>query len=163
MKKDDNSTIYDILISQKRRRRRGDIALRMAPMIDVIFLLLTFFVLTARFRIPEEFLPVKLPASQQIESYSAIEPLGIEITQQQGACVIHLDKVNSVTIPETAKERALSELAGKYTEILKAQKRRPQDPVEIYCQNDVKWDDLLKIYNLLYGMGTTDITFNINE
>ena len=55
----------------RRRRRFG---LRMTPMIDVIFLLLTFFVLTAKFRTPEQFLPIHLAvADAAVEHFGPIE------------------------------------------------------------------------------------------
>ena len=43
------------------------------------------------------------------------------------------------------------------------QKRYATDPVEIICAAKVKWGDLAKINNVLYGMGLTDITFQMTE
>ncbi|MBW3597412.1 MAG: biopolymer transporter ExbD [Planctomycetes bacterium] len=43
-------------------RRRGDIAIAMTPMIDVVFLLLVFFLWTASFRIVEYVLPSQVTA-----------------------------------------------------------------------------------------------------
>ena len=43
------------------------------------------------------------------------------------------------------------------------QKRYASDPVEIVCAAKVKWENLAKIYNVLYGMGLTDITFQMTE
>ena len=47
--------------------------------------------------------------------------------------------------------------------VLKSQKRHVGDPVEVVCSDDVKWDYLVKIYNVLYVMGINDITFAMTE
>ncbi len=45
------------------RDQGGRLEVKMTPMIDVIFLLLIFFVCTASFRVPEQVLPAQMPAS----------------------------------------------------------------------------------------------------
>jgi len=47
--------------------------------------------------------------------------------------------------------------------MFESQKRTADDPIEIRCDDDLKWDHLVKIYNILYGMGAGNITFVINE
>ena len=48
------------------RDPHGRLDVKMTPMIDVIFLLLIFFVCTASFQPPEEVLPVQMPSSGAI-------------------------------------------------------------------------------------------------
>ena len=48
------------------RDPHGRLDVKMTPMIDVIFLLLIFFVCTASFQAPEEVLPVQMPSSGAI-------------------------------------------------------------------------------------------------
>jgi biopolymer transport protein ExbD len=63
-------------ISLLQKRKQRWFGLKMTPMIDVIFLLLTFFVLTARFRSPEQFLPILLSSANAEQAASRfIEPL----------------------------------------------------------------------------------------
>jgi len=45
------------------RDRHGRLDVKMTPMIDVIFLLLIFFVCTASFQAPEQVLPAQMPSS----------------------------------------------------------------------------------------------------
>ena len=64
------------VIAGLRKQKRRSFGLRMTAMIDVIFLLLTFFVLTAKFRPPEEFLGLSLSGnSTTATSFDIIEPL----------------------------------------------------------------------------------------
>jgi biopolymer transport protein ExbD len=44
------------------RRQRRDLDVKMTPMIDVVFLLLVFFLWTASFRISEQVLPSNISA-----------------------------------------------------------------------------------------------------
>ncbi len=48
--------------SKKRKRKRVGVHLDMTPMVDVAFLLLTFFMLTTQFKPPEE-VEIELPTS----------------------------------------------------------------------------------------------------
>ncbi len=85
----DIASVYDALVGGLRRRRRNGAGLRMTAMIDVIFLLLTFFILTAKFRVPEQFLGVVLAAAHSSEqSFGVVEPLVINISESNGDCVV---------------------------------------------------------------------------
>lgn len=140
--------------------------MRMAPMIDIIFLLLVFFVLTAKFRVPEQFLTIQLPApNERVQRLDIIEPLVISITPAgENRCRVSIgDSVPSATVDIEIDNIAddLTALAGRVSGVLAAQKRIAADPVEIRCHDQVSWDYLVKIYNVLYAMGITDITFNM--
>jgi biopolymer transport protein ExbD len=47
--------------------------------------------------------------------------------------------------------------------VLVEKKRNTGDPIEIICAEDIKWDYLVKIYNVLQAAGADDITFAVNE
>ncbi len=150
---------------KKHKRRRFN--LRMTPMIDVIFLLLTFFVLTAKFRSPEQFLPILMPqAVAQTVRLEIVEPLLIDITDLGHGCDVRFgagDKFQSVQLNPEAVEASLATFANGFRDILIRQNRTAADPVQIQCDDTVKWDVIVKIYNVLYGLGVSDITFGLNE
>lgn len=150
---------------KKHKQRRFN--LRMTPMIDVIFLLLTFFVLTAKFRSPEDFLPIIMPeAVAGIVALDLVEPLMIEITDLGDSCDIRFgggDKFRSVQLDHEAIEASLATFANSFREVLILQNRTGADPVQIQCDDTVKWDVLVKVYNVLYGLGVSDITFGLND
>jgi biopolymer transport protein ExbD len=136
----------------------------MTAMIDVIFLLLTFFVLTARFRTPEEFLPIHLPtADAAVQKFGVIEPLELDISVAEAGCMVRIGQLETVRIEADRPAEGLAALANELTNILSRQKRTTRDPIEIRCGDEVKWDYLVKIYNVLQAMGINDITFRMTE
>ena len=159
-------------IQQKVRRHFQDrggsgSSLRMAPMIDVIFLMLTFFVLTAKFRIPEQFLSVLLAqADASSQMINIAEPLGIHISACENGSVIGFSgavKGEDVEIRSSEIAEDLTAFANSFARVMDRQKRTSADPVEIFCGDQVKWDHLVKIYNVLFAMGISDITFTISD
>ena len=144
--------------------RKSRITLRMAPMIDLIFLLLIFFLVAAKFRPQEDFLPFQLPAAySQQQTVGKPEPLTIRISAAPSGCLVQISRLSAVPIENENIEADLAVLMEKTRECLLAQKRLASDPVEIICDANVKWEHLAKIYNLFYGAGLTDITFQMTE
>jgi len=133
----------------------------MTPMIDVIFLLLTFFLLTANFRVPEDFLPVRLPEQSQTQSFSVIEPLGISISDSKSGFIINIANAESISVEADNLDKGLAVFAERLRSTIESQSRRPDDPVEIGCSDMVKWDYLVKVYSILNAMGADNITFNL--
>jgi biopolymer transport protein ExbD len=145
-------------------RGRGVFALRMAPMIDVIFLLLIFFLIAAKWRPDEKFLPFQLPAAGGAQlTIGKAEPLVIRISDTADGCAVQIAEFAAVEIREPTVEADLAGMMEKLRECMDTQKRYVSDPVEMVVAADVKWDYLAKIYNLFYGAGLTDITFAMTE
>ena len=152
------------VVGHLRKRRRRRLGVRMTAMIDVIFLLLTFFVLTAKFRTPEEFLPIHLPtADAAVQKFGVIEPLELDISADEAGCVVRIGQLETVRIEADRPAEGLTAFANELTNILSRQKRTTGDPIEIRCGDKVRWDDLVKIYNVLQAMGINDITFRMTE
>ncbi|MBN2269210.1 MAG: biopolymer transporter ExbD [Sedimentisphaerales bacterium] len=161
-----SGSIHEDVFGGLRRRvpRRQGFALRMAPMIDMIFLLLIFFIVTAKWRPQEDFLPLHLASAQARDAVLARpEPLEIHIFAAPAGCRVQIGLVDEVKIDDDTIEADLSTLIAKIQACIAAQKRFAGDPIEIICGGDVKWDHLTKIYNVLFGAGLTDITFRMTE
>ena len=141
-------------------KRRGFV-LQMTPMIDVIFLLLTFFLLTANFRVPEDFLPIKLPDDDQMQTPSIIEPLAITIAAGQNGFNVDIANIETVSIENASLNDGLAIFAKELKNIIESQQRRPDDPIEIECGEEISWDHLVKIYHILSAYGAENITFNL--
>jgi len=149
-----------------RNRRRSSIGLRIAPMIDMIFLLLIFFLVAAKWSPQEDFLPLQLPAANAgtvAQPTIKPEPLAFQITPTNAGCRVQIGASYAVDIPSQNPEQGLASLMEQTKQCLLEQKRYATDPVEIICAGKVKWENLAKIYNVLYGMGLTDITFQMTE
>lgn len=142
-------------------RKRRCFVLQMTPMVDVIFLLLTFFLLTANFRTPEDFLPIRLPDKAQSQTPSIIEPLTIALDISQSGFNVKIANLETVPIEITAMNEGLADFASKLKYTIESQQRRNDDPVDIFCGEEVPWDHLVKIYHILHAMGIDNITFNL--
>lgn len=149
-----------------KHTRRASASGFITPMIDIIFLLLTFFILTANFRLPEDFLALKLPSTSSSHGLGIIEPFHIDIAPTDTGYAVSLGgNANSlqVAIHENTSDADLALLAQSLLDSLNAQKRTAADPVEITCDDRIRWDSLVKIYNIINAAGIEDVTFNINE
>ena len=136
----------------------------MAPMIDMIFLLLIFFLVAAKFRPDENFLPFQL-STAQAQGYrpGKPEPLIIHIFATDTGCEVQIGRLRTVEIENQTLEANLAVLMEEIEKCLLAQKRYATDPIEIVCAPEVKWEHLAKIYNVFYGAGLTDITFRMTQ
>ena len=144
--------------------RRRYSALRMAPMIDMIFLLLIFFLVAAKWRPAEDFLPFQLGAAHaRPAGLVRPEPLIIRITATQTGCSVQIGLSNTVSIEDRTITADLVTLTEKLQETLLLHKRYGSDPVEIVCSPELRWEHLAKVYNTFYGAGLTDITFRMTE
>jgi biopolymer transport protein ExbD len=142
---------------------KSNLTLRMAPMIDMIFLLLIFFLVAAQFRPQESFLPLNLATTYGRTATIKAEPLTISINADTNGCKVQIGQCVNVSIKDASIDNDLVILAEQLADCLRNQNRVASDPVEIICADDVKWDHLAKIYNLLYGMGLSDLTFQLTE
>ena len=75
------------------RPRHSGIRLQMVPMIDVVFLLLIYFLLTANFRTSEGFLPAQLPQQTQAAARSMVfDPLTLYLDSAlDDSCLVQID------------------------------------------------------------------------
>jgi biopolymer transport protein ExbD len=135
-------------------------------MIDMIFILLLFFIVAVRWKPQENFLPLQLPAANAgtvVQTAVKPEPLTIQITPTNAGCRVQIGTSYAVNIPSQNPEQGLASLMEQTKQCLLEQKRYASDPVEIICAGKVKWENLARIYNVLYGMGLTDITFQMTR
>lgn len=152
------------LIRRLDTGRRRYLALRMAPMIDVIFLLLIFFLVAAKWRPKEEFLPFQLPAlNGQNRALVKPEPLTIQIRPTAAGCEVQIAHLGTVRVHDEKIATDMAALMEEMERSLLAQKRLADDPVEIICDPQVRWEHVARIYNVFYGAGLTDITFRMTE
>jgi biopolymer transport protein ExbD len=141
-------------------RRKLSIGLRMTPMIDVIFLLLTFFVLTAKFREPEQILPILLGQAGAAAVRADADAMAIRIEAAENGCVVFVGEEAPVTVAAENPAAGLLELTERVRERVET---AGNGPVELYCEDAVSWDLAVKIYDVLYALGAQNITFRIEE
>jgi len=165
-------------------RPRRSFGLRMAPLIDLVFLLLIFFLVAVKWRPQEDFIPLRLPTAQaQGPGVGRPEPLRIYISSIETGCLVRIGlppprvflsktragrdaeagQGQTVQINTQTMEGDLAELMEKIEEVLAAQKRLTSDPIEIICEPDVKSEFWVRVCNVFYGMRMTDITFPMTQ
>ena len=154
----EESVLEDI---ENNKKTFSNVCLRLTPLIDVIFQLLIFFFISAQFRPPEATLPLGLPTARADSSVTIVEPLTVYILSTPTGCKIQIEEENA-NITADNIEQNLADFVGKFASILKEQKRVLSDPVILVFDDDVPWNYVAKIYNLLYGLGANDLTFRLN-
>ena len=143
--------------------RRG-FSLRMAPMIDRIFLLLIFFLVAAKWRPEEELPPFRLPAARAASpAVGRLEPLRLHVSQTAEGCMVRIDSYALISLRKESFAEDLSRLMTQTERIMRSQRRVTSDPMEIACEEEVSWDYVARIYNVLCTAGLSDITFLITE
>ncbi len=144
--------------------RQKRLSLRMAPMIDMIFLLVIFFLVAAKWRPQEEFLPLRPPTTPADEHGPVKpEPLIIQIQPTEAGCLVRIGPQTVVAMGNEKIEEDMAELMSQIEKCFLDQKRYADDPIEIVCEADLKWEHLARIYNVLYGAGLADITLRMTE
>lgn len=141
-------------------RRKLSIGLRMTPMIDVIFLLLTFFVLTAKFQEPEKMLPILMGASDLPAVQRETVTVPIRIRAGQDGCVVTVGDGGKIVIGAENPQDGLLTLTQR---VQKHFETAGAGPIELYCDDAVAWDYVVKVYDVLYVLGARNITFRIEE
>ena len=170
----------------RSHRGRPRIQLLLVPMIDIVFLLLTFFLLTASFRPAEAFLPAELPGGVAAEAeVMELEPLLIFLdSRPNGGCLVQIgDDVEFEVVGQSAKvgrlgaeqwpeqvdfeqlpeQISFEQLPELIRQVLRDQHRSSDDPVKLVPQRQTNWDHVLKTYHALWRLNLTNIIFAIVE
>lgn len=138
-----------MLLTHRHRRSASRPVLNMASMIDVVFLLLIFFMCTSSFSTPESNLPTQLPSIgpsvQRPED--DFEPIRIGLAGNVLAVSIRMD--GRVCADMVELERRL------------ADRRAVADvPVVIEGQGDVPFGDLIATLDLCYKLDFGRVAFS---
>ena len=113
-----------------RRQRREAIAMDLTPLIDMVFLLLVFFLVTSTFKKDELALLLKLPKTEQgAGSEKKLDQLTIELSNDDVA----------VDGKKSSMEQLPSTLQGAKKESL----------INLRVDGDVKYQRLVKVLDLL--------------
>ncbi|MCD6176159.1 MAG: biopolymer transporter ExbD [Planctomycetes bacterium] len=142
------------------RKRRISMGLRMTPMIDVIFLLLTFFVMTSKFQEPEQLLPVIVGKTSSQTVVAQNTPLKVFVEPSPSGCLLRVENRPAIKLSNENRSESLLVLARKVQQELET---TGPVPVELYYDDAISWDIVVKVYDVLYALGLQNITFRIEE
>lgn len=132
-------------VSQRKKRKKGvggdQMELQLTSMIDVIFQLLIYFVITANFMIDEGTILATLPgnAAENDTPPPPTTPLLIELTSADDGVTYTL-RANGQQID------GVGQLYG-YLQNRLGSGMSPEDPVEIKPNGDVRWQHVVNVFN----------------
>jgi len=141
------------------RRTRMLVSLNLAPMIDVVFLLLIFFISTTTFKRAEGLLPSQLPKQGTLGTEIAlpISPIVVHLTHATGGPLDYAIRIdNFVNTPTTFNELAV---------FLKEVQGNPgfgtDTPVVIQVEPDMQWDHVVSCWNAAVRAEFEQISFGM--
>ena len=127
----------------------------LAPMIDVVFLLLIFFIVTWKFSRDEVDLNVSVPTSLQGESTK--RPLGEIIINVQKGGVLTVD---GQALSEDQLTTKLGRLAEAYKDEATGKSRQP---VRIRGSAEVEYQRIVEVISLCQKAGIWNISFSTRK
>lgn len=146
------------LSASHRYRRSGLVAitLNLTPMIDVVFLLLLFFLAASRFGTNEGMLAAHLPAhSAAISMEIPRTPIRVRFVSPADSpdrCSVTIERFNDSPLP-----------VGELAEALKKIQQQPgfdaNTPVHLMADDEVRWDHVVNAYNASLAAGYGKVFF----
>jgi biopolymer transport protein ExbD len=151
-------------LSAYRPRRHAINWLNPVPLIDVVFLLLIFFMLSANFSGREGFLPAMLPKLETAGQVRELEPILIYLNSlPDGGCEVQIGRVESFIVQPGPGQSDFQALGERVSLILDRQGRKTDDPIKLVPNWHTRWDDVAKAYDALYHINLSNIIFTVVE
>ena len=143
----------------RKKKKIEDVEMALTPMIDVVFLLLIFFIVTLKFKVLEGKLPTFLPKDVGVNAAPVDDLLlkaEIDISNK-GQTMGRNGVMHSMTVAISKKRvPSLKELH----ELLGAMKREdPELKVTLYPQLGINYEEVIKVVDECVRAKITDITF----
>ncbi len=125
------------------------IGFQLAPMLDVVFLLLIFFVVTQKFILNEQDLKVKVPTAPKTteEASRAIDEIIINAREENGELIITIDR------EVFTREKLLSMLQRMVAV-------NPNQPVRIRGDAEMRWQKVADVISTCSQAGVWNVSFS---
>ena len=153
------ATVHHESPRTRRKLKRGSLQLNITPMIDVIFQLLIYFIITASFTQDEGVLSAKMPP-QDGSDPPDIPPQTLVI-QIEPAGRDYVLAIEGDPVPV----RNFTELADRLRQMQFNPERglrgvfKPDDPVRIRPEGQVRWQHVVNAFNAAVTARYTDVGF----
>lgn len=136
-----------IKVGNKKYDYKEDLLIDMTPIIDAIFILLIFFILTAN--VAQHVYPVKLPKADSSFSHHLENNSPIKVTMfEDGTFAIGQQKYSSV---------------NKVKEVLKSTNNKNDQKIIIIPDKNTKSGDLISFLTFLEGNNITNVDILIED
>ncbi len=154
-----DKTSESLLLSrmrQRRRRRTLNLSVHLAPMIDMTFLLLIFFLVTSTFERAEGILASSMPEVGPVTGVPLpISPIVIRLSRTGPGPEDYAIRIDHFDVAPAAFTDLPDVLKG-----IQAQKGFDEKtPVVILAEDDVPWDHVVRCWNAALRAGCKRIAF----
>ncbi len=146
----------------KHETKNEDVGFQIAPMIDVVFVIMLFFMVKVGARQTETEIKSKLPGSAETStSVEGLEPLEESIMIDQDGVISHNDEILEAG---SVKDGDLVQLKDRMKRLAE-QGRADKTPVivTVSTQPDTKYSRVVNVLNSLQYAGITNMTFTVSE
>lgn len=146
----------------KHENKNEDVGFQIAPMIDVVFVIMLFFMVKVGARQTETEIKSKLPGSAETStSVTGLEPLEESIMIDQDGVISHNDEILD---PGSVKDGDLAQLKDRMKRLAE-QGKADKTPVivTVSTQPDTKYSRVVNVLNSLQYAGITNMTFTVSE
>jgi biopolymer transport protein ExbD len=125
------------------------IGFQLAPMLDVVFLLLIFFVVTQKFILNEQDLKVKVPTAPKSteETSRAIDEIIINAREEDGDLIITIDR-------EVFTREKLHAMLQRMISV------NPNQPVRIRGDAQMSWQRMADVISTCSQAGVWNVSFS---
>lgn len=125
------------------------IGFQLAPMLDVVFLLLIFFVMTQKIILNEQDLKVKVPTAPKTEDEQsrAIEEIIVNAREEDDKLIITIDR----------ERFSLEELKAKLQRLVAL---NPKLPVRIRGDAEMRWQKMADVISTCTQAGVWNVSFS---
>ncbi len=139
----------------RKRTRTGEFKMEFTPMIDVVFLLLIFFMCTLKFKTLENKLATYLPTNKGPEStYEDLKPeekIRLKLSMSGGRCLCFVNGRATGTVPGS--------LRTVYDRLRQIRRASPKSPVEIDPDPTVPHKHVVSVLDECIRAKATEINF----
>lgn len=146
---------------KKRNKKNSEIEVQFTSMIDMVFLLLIFFMVTAKFVLPERSIPAF--GMEKTEATfggggAGVEPFKIHLRKAQGVTVVVGEYRGEMMAPATVNDLGPgSDLGQRLTAYLADNLNDSGKPLEgvevvIECEDSVRWEAMIRVFDIIRGV-----------
>lgn len=146
----------------KHEHKNEDVGFQIAPMIDVVFVIMLFFMVKVGARQTETEIKSKLPGSAETStSVSGMESLEETIVIDENGVISHNDELLEAGGKPNGDTDQLKERMKRLAEQGKADKS--EVIVTVTTQPDTKYSRVADVLNALQSAGIKNMTFAVTE
>lgn len=143
----------------KHEQKNEDIGFQIAPMIDVVFVIMLFFMVKAGNRQKETEIKSKLPGNAEVSTALTSEPMEETITIDEGG-VIALNE--DILDPGNVPNSDLKKLKDQMMRLAEQSKSTKVEPiVTVSTQPDTKYSRVVDVLNAISHAGIKNMTFSV--